>query len=104
MAEDRALDILKQAILLERKGRAFYLQAASAADHADVRRFFEMMATEEESHIRYLADQYKSFMERQSVLAVLTDRQGTHSLTHTSWRCRSGITAHQEDLLSDRFQ
>ena len=69
MADDHALDVLKQAILLERRGMAFYRQAAEAAENEDVRRFFEMMAAEEEGHIRYLSDQYKHYTNRKTFYA-----------------------------------
>lgn len=63
MPGTRTIDILKSAILLEKKGRAFYGQVAEQASHAEVKRFFEMMADEEAEHIRILTDQFKSFQD-----------------------------------------
>ena len=61
MTENSALDILKSAILLEKRGKAFYRIAANQSAHADVKAFFETMAQEEVQHVRILSDQYKAF-------------------------------------------
>jgi rubrerythrin len=58
-----SMDILKSAILLEKKGRAFYGQVAEHASHVEVKRFFELMADEEGEHIRILTDQFKSYQD-----------------------------------------
>lgn len=63
MAAETTLDILKNAILLEKKGRAFYGQVAAQAAHPEVKRFFEMMADEEAQHIAILTDQFKAYRE-----------------------------------------
>ena len=61
MAETDALTILKRAILLETRGKAFYKQAARTSESPAVKEFFEMMAAEEVSHIQILSEQYKSY-------------------------------------------
>ena len=63
MAAETTVDILKNAILLEKKGRAFYGQVAEQADHPAVKRFFEMMADEEGQHIAILTEQFKAYRE-----------------------------------------
>ena len=63
MTETAALDILKAAILLERRGRAFYNNAADTAQDPAVKAFFKMMAEEEVQHIQILSDQYKQVRE-----------------------------------------
>ncbi len=63
MKSEKTLEILKTAILLERKGKAFYTHVASQASDPDVKEFFQSMADEEDEHIKYLTDQYKSFTE-----------------------------------------
>ena len=64
MAEAEALDILKQAILLEKRGRAFYTKVAQEAQTESVKEFFSLMAAEEQEHIRILADQYRSYTQK----------------------------------------
>ncbi len=61
MSEAKALEILKQAILLETRGRAFYAKVAKDAEEGAVKTFFETMAQEEEKHVEILSDQFKSF-------------------------------------------
>ncbi|MCG6894538.1 MAG: ferritin family protein [Desulfobacteraceae bacterium] len=61
MTQDKALEILKQAILLERRGKSFYAETAKAAENQAVREFFLNMASEEERHIAILSEQFKSY-------------------------------------------
>ncbi len=63
MAPDQSIDILKEAILLERRGQAFYSQVARQTEQAEVRDFFEMMADEEARHIEILETQFAAFVQ-----------------------------------------
>jgi rubrerythrin len=65
MSEDRATEILKSAILLEKRGQAFYAKVAEQASEDAVKRFFNLMAEEEGSHVRVLSDKFKSYMKHQ---------------------------------------
>ena len=61
--KDTALDILKTAILLERKGKAFYTQAARNSESKSAKKIFEMMAEEEDEHIDFLTKQAQSYVK-----------------------------------------
>jgi rubrerythrin len=61
MTENSALNILKNAILLEKRGKAFYRTAADHSTNDDVKEFFETMAAEEVEHVKILSDQFKTF-------------------------------------------
>jgi translation elongation factor Ts len=61
MTENNTLDILKNAILLEKRGKAFYRTAADQSTNSDVKVFFETMAAEEVQHVKILSDQFKAF-------------------------------------------
>jgi rubrerythrin len=67
-----AVDILKEAILLERRGKAFYTTAARQTQSEAARKIFEMMAAEEDEHIEFLSkqfahyDQHKTFMKSEA--------------------------------------
>ncbi len=56
-----AEDILKTAILLERRGKAFYTTAARQTESEAARRIFTMMAEEEEEHIAFLSKQFAEY-------------------------------------------
>jgi rubrerythrin len=56
-----AEDILKTAILLERRGKAFYTTAARQTESDAVRKIFTMMAGEEEVHIEFLSRQFAEY-------------------------------------------
>jgi len=63
MNESKTLEILKQAILLERRGKAFYLNVAEQTKNDAVQSFFKFMADEEETHIGILENQFKAYMK-----------------------------------------
>ena len=63
MQKSTPLDILKSAILLERRGNAFYQKVADSTESPAVRDFFAMMAEEEMRHIQVLSEQAKHFQE-----------------------------------------
>jgi rubrerythrin len=65
MTEDQTVEILKNAILLEKRGRAFYSKVARQTSGKAVKQFFEILAAEEARHIRILSDQFKSYREKQ---------------------------------------
>jgi len=59
--ENKALEIIKKAILMESRGKALYMEVANKTTSADVKKIFELMAAEEQTHIEYLSEQYKNF-------------------------------------------
>lgn len=63
-------DILKEAILLEQRGRAFYSNIAAQTSSDAVKRIFTMIATEEEQHIRFLSDQYRHYQKHNFFMDV----------------------------------
>ena len=79
MMENSALDILKNAILLEKRGEAFYGTAANQSTNSDVKAFFETMAAEEVQHVKILSDQFKAFKETGKFKTPDTSETGTIS-------------------------
>jgi rubrerythrin len=65
MQEDQPTEILKNAILLEKRGNAFYSRVAEQASGESVKAFFEMMADEEIKHVKILGDQFKAYQQNQ---------------------------------------
>ena len=63
MSEDKTTEILKNAILLEKRGQAFYGKVAEQATGKAVKEFFEMMADEEVKHVQILSEQFKTYQE-----------------------------------------
>ena len=56
-----AEDILKTAILLERRGKAFYTTTARQTESEAARKIFTMLAEEEDEHIKFLSKQFAEF-------------------------------------------
>lgn len=61
MEKNTVLDILKTAILLEKRGKAFYETVAAKTDDEEVRKIFTIMAKEEQLHIEFLSQHFKTF-------------------------------------------
>ena len=60
---DKSIEILKTAILLERRGKAFYTQVARQSESKSARKIFEMMAEEEDAHVDFLVKQFKNYTD-----------------------------------------
>jgi len=67
------IDILKEAILLERRGQAFYHKVAGQAANPAVREFFETMAREEIRHVEILESQFASYVQNQQFLPLASE-------------------------------
>lgn len=61
--ENKALDILKSAILFEQRGKAFYSTVAQQTSNMEVRKIFETMAHEEQTHIEFLSEQFRHYQQ-----------------------------------------
>lgn len=70
MATEKSIEILKTAILLERKGKAFYTHVANQAADTDVKEFFQNMADEEDEHIKFLTEQFNNFTKNKTFSKV----------------------------------
>ncbi|MBF0468038.1 MAG: ferritin family protein [Desulfamplus sp.] len=63
MTKTGTLEILKLAIMLEKRGYVFYQKVAQDAKDSAVKSFFGSMAQEELGHIKVLAAQFKEYNE-----------------------------------------
>lgn len=93
MTENDTLDILKNAILLEKRGKAFYRTAAKQSTNSDVEAFFETMAQEEVQHVKILSDQFKAFKETGQFKAPDTTETGTISKNVLTPEVKASIAA-----------
>lgn len=75
-----AIDILKEAILLERRGKAFYTTAAKQTESEAARKIFEMMAAEEDEHINFLSKQF-AYYEKNKVFMQIDEAADTDEST-----------------------
>jgi rubrerythrin len=75
MPTPNTINILKEAILLERRGQAFYHKVANQADNPAVKAFFETMAQEEERHVEILESQFASYVQDQQFLTIAAQDQ-----------------------------
>lgn len=73
MTAQRSLEIVRQALLLEKRGKTFYSKVAEHTQHSAVREFFSTMAAEEQEHIDLLLKHYKSLKEAGSFVADVSE-------------------------------
>ncbi|THB75275.1 MAG: rubrerythrin [Desulfobacteraceae bacterium] len=69
MDKPSTLTILKNAILIERKGKSLYQTAMDHAESDAVKAFFKDLVDDEQEHIEILEKQFKSFMNSGAFLA-----------------------------------
>ena len=75
MERKSATDILKTAILLERRGKAFYSNIARQTKSEAVKKIFTMMAEEEDEHIKFLSRQFANYEKTNTFLKNETSNQ-----------------------------
>ena len=80
MEEKSTLDILKQAILLERRGRAFYRNVAEKTENKAVQDVFEMLAAEEQKHIQTLSEQFRAYRKEKRFIPMGFDEKDSGSV------------------------
>ncbi len=73
--DTKAIEILKTAILMERRGAAFYKQVADQSANAEVKKIFSLMAEEEMTHIKFLSDQYLNYTKGKAFEKVVPEVQ-----------------------------
>jgi rubrerythrin len=61
MDTNKTLDILKMAILMERRGLAFYTNVSEQTKDPEISKVFKVMAAEESIHVKFLSEQFLSF-------------------------------------------
>ena len=81
MGDDKTIEILKNAILMEKRGQAFYEKVAQQTSGNAVKRFFEMMANEEKDHIRILSEQFKTYQNNKQFDSGEFDDQDESDIT-----------------------
>ncbi len=66
---DTRLDIIKNAMLLEKQGETFYLTNAVTTKNAEVKELFETFAREEDVHFKTLQKMFENIKETGNVAA-----------------------------------
>lgn len=75
---DKAIEVLKSAIMLERRGKAFYSQAAATAKSPVVKEIFTAMAREEDQHIEQLSQQFAQYRKDQTFIPMAAGSEDVH--------------------------
>lgn len=70
METQKALEILKMAILMEKRGHAFYAKVAEQTPDPEIKHIFLTMADEETKHVKFLSEQYISYEKNHAFAKV----------------------------------
>ncbi len=68
MEQKKATEILKTAILLEKRGKAFYSTVAKQTQSKAVKEIFSTLAEEEDAHIEFLSRQFSHYEKNKQFL------------------------------------
>lgn len=68
MENTKALEILKTAILMEKRGKAFYEKMAEQTQSPEAKKIFSIMAEEEKAHVEFLSVQFSHYIKEHSFL------------------------------------
>ena len=71
MENPKTLEILKQAIIMEKRGYAFYSKVAEQTNDPDVKNIFVIMANEEVLHSKFLAEQFAYYDKENKFVEVV---------------------------------
>ncbi len=63
--ESKVTDILKQAIIMENRGKSLYQMVANQTPNEEVKNIFKTMADEEQAHIDFLSKQFTHYKKNQ---------------------------------------
>ena len=77
MGKNSTLDILKQAILLEKRGKAFYQNVAEKTENSAAREVFKMMTAEEQKHINTLSEQFRAYRKKEKFIPGSYDSESS---------------------------
>jgi len=67
------VDVLKEALLLEKRGYVFYKKMSGDIPDKATRRFFELMADEEKNHVQLLSEQLKTYQSQKKFVQTNYD-------------------------------
>jgi rubrerythrin len=67
MSKETTIDIIKNALMIEYRGKALYESAVKNATNEDAKAMFQMMADEEKSHVEILSKQLKLVSEGKKI-------------------------------------
>lgn len=97
-------DILKMAILMEKRGRAFYTQVASQTEDDDVRRVFQFMADEEQMHVEFLSKQFSHYEKHHSFdkndAALQTDESTVNEILSQAMKTKIDSAGYEAAAIS----
>jgi len=80
MEKNKTIEILKTAILMEKRGFAFYTQVAEQTKVEEVKKIFSIMSEEEVAHIRYLTDQFAEYTKNASFHKFTLPKEAKESI------------------------
>jgi rubrerythrin len=82
MENEKALDILKSAILMETRGQAFYKNVVDQTSSPDVKNIFTTMMEEEKLHADFLSKQFLSIKHKGTPDQLALPKESTDNIVN----------------------
>ena len=82
METPNTLDILKMAILMEKRGVAFYTNVAGQSSDPEISTIFKTMAEEESIHVKFLSEQFLCFEKNKEFTCPNLQDQAADSIAN----------------------
>jgi rubrerythrin len=82
MENSKTVEILKTAILMEKRGQALYRTVAEQTQIEEVKNIFNLMAQEEQLHSEFLAKQLSEHARNQTLATLDLPAENDHSLVN----------------------
>jgi rubrerythrin len=76
------IEILKTAILMEKRGQALYRTVAGQTQIPQVKEIFDLMAQEEQIHAEFLSKQLVEFWKNKSLAALKLPHEADHAIVN----------------------
>ena len=80
MENEKALDVLKNAILMEMRGQTFYKNVVDQTQSADVKNIFTTMMEEEKLHAEFLTKQYLSLKQNGTTDKIALPKESSNNV------------------------
>ncbi len=82
MENEKALEIIKSAILMEVRGQAFYKSVVERTNNSDIKNIFNIMADEEKLHADFLTKHYLTIKQGLSPETILLPKETSENIVN----------------------
>ncbi|MEI6123264.1 MAG: ferritin family protein [Bacteroidota bacterium] len=79
---EKALEVIKSAVLMEIRGQAFYKNVVEQTKSEDIKNIFNIMAEEEKLHAEFLTKQYAGIKQGKSLNRITLPKETSENIVN----------------------